>query len=213
MTDQTKRIFLGVLLIVAGGVFLLQQIFNIPFGGLFIALLFAMAGFVFLYFLLQDHKKWWAAIPGFTLLGLGALIATSSLLPEVSNRFGGSIFLGFIALGFLVVYLLQTSQWWPIIPAGVLFTLAIVAGIRGGGEIGGAVFFLGIGATFAALGFHPMGKKEKWPWIPAGICLALSVLILALSGALVGTIAGWVWALIFILVGGFFIVRALTRKE
>jgi membrane-bound ClpP family serine protease len=58
-----------------------------------------------------------------------------------------------------------------------------------------------------------MGKTEKWPWIPAGICFALAVLILALSGALVETIAGWVWALILILAGVFFVVRALNRKQ
>lgn len=212
MSDQTKRILLGVLLIAAGGFFLLQQVIDIPFGGLFIAMMFALAGFVFLYFLMQDRKKWWAAIPGFVLLGLGALIGLSSIFSEFGRRFGGSVFLGFIALGFLVVYLLQTTQWWPIIPAGVLFTLAVVAGLPGG-DLGGAVFFLGVGATFALLGLHPMGKKDKWPWIPAGICLVLGVLILGLSGALIGTIAGWVWALAFLLVGGFLVVRALLKKE
>ncbi len=213
MSDQSRRIFLGVVLILLGALFLLQQVFSIPFGGLFIALLFAAGGAVFLYFLIKDRSKWWAAIPGFVLLGLGALIAVSALLPEIGNRFGGSIFLGFIGIGFLVVYLLRTDQWWPIIPAGVLFTLAVVAGIRGGGELAGALFFLGVGGTFAALGLHPMGKTEKWPWIPAGICIALGVLILALSGALVQTAAGWIWALVLILGGGFFVVRALTRKE
>lgn len=212
MTDQSKRIFFGVLLVLLGGLFLLQQIFSIPFGGLFIALLFALGGAVFLYFLVKDRSKWWAAIPGFVLLGLGALIASSSVFPQFSNRFGGSLFLAFIGLGFLVVYLLRREQWWPIIPAGVLFTLAAVAGIRGGGDLAGAVFFLGVGATFAALGLHPMGKNERWPWIPAGICFGLAVLILALSGALVETFAGWVWAAILILVGGFFVVRAMLRK-
>lgn len=212
MSDQTKRILLGLLLIAAGGFFLLQQIVDIPFGGLFIGFLFALAGGVFLYFLIQDRNKWWAAIPGFTLLGLGALIALSSVFPELGRRFGGSVFLGFIGLAFLVVYLLQKTQWWPIIPAGVLFTLAVVAGLPGG-ELGGAVFFLGVGATFAVLGLHPMGKADKWPWIPAGICLALGVLILVLSGALVGTVAGWIWALAFLLVGGYLVVRTLVKKE
>jgi len=104
-------------LILVGVLFLLQQVFSIPFGGLFVALLFAAGGAVFLYFLVKDRSKWWAAIPGFVLLGLGALIG-SSLLPGVGNRIGGSIFLAFIGLGFLVVYLLRKDQWWPIIPAG-----------------------------------------------------------------------------------------------
>ena len=213
MSDQSRRVFWGVVLILVGVLFLLQQVFSIPFGGLFIALLFAAGGAVFLYFLVKDRSKWWAAIPGFVLLGLGALIGISSLLPGVGNRIGGSIFLAFIGLGFLVVYLLRKDQWWPIIPAGVLFTLAVVAGIRGGGELNGAIFFLGVGGTFAALGLHPLAKTEKWHWIPAGICLGLGVLILILSGALVQTAAGWIGAIVLILSGGYFVVRALTRKE
>lgn len=213
MNEQSKRIFLGVLLIVTGGVFLVQHIFQIPIGGLFIALLFAAAGAIFLYFLLKDREKWWLSIPGFTLLGLGALIALNNLMPKIGGRFGGAVFLGFTGLGFLVIFLLKPTQWWPIIPTGVLATLALVAGIHGGGGLGRAIFFLGIGATFAALGLHPLGKAEKWPWIPAGICLALGVLLLATSGALVGTIAGWIWAAAFIVVGTFFVIRALLKKE
>jgi hypothetical protein len=213
MSSQSRRVFFGVLLILVGVLFLLQQIFSIPFGGLFFALLFAVGGAAFLYVLIRDRSKWWAAIPGLVLLGLGALIASSTLFPEFGNRFGGSLFLAFIGLAFLVVYLLRTDQWWPIIPAGVLFTLALVAVPWGAGDLAGAIFFLGVGATFAVLGLHPMGKKEKWPWIPAGICFGLSVLILALSGALVESVAGWVWAGVLILVGVFFVVRAMLRKE
>jgi hypothetical protein len=57
-----------------------------------------------------------------------------------------------------------------------------------------------------------MGRQEKWPWIPAGICLGLGVLILILSGALIGTFAGWIWAALFIFAGIFLIIRAIHRK-
>jgi hypothetical protein len=212
MSSQTKRIFFGALLVLAGGVFLVQQIFNIPVGTLFIALIFAAGGAVFLYLLINDRQKWWAAIPGFTLLGLGVLIACGDLFPRFSDRFGGSIFLGFIALSFLVVELLNPAQWWPIIPAGVLATVALVAGLRDGGLIA-SVLFMGIGATFVLINFLPVGREQKWVWIPGGICLGLGVVILVTSGALLNTAAGWFFALLFIAGGAYLVIRSATKKE
>ncbi len=213
MSEQSKRILLGVLLVVAGGVFLLQQLLDIPVGGLFIALLFIVAGCVFLYFLLKDREKWWLVIPGFTLIGIGTLIAMDKLFPQLAGRFGGSVFLAAVALSFLAVHILKPSQWWPIIPAGILLTLALVAGLNLNGMANGGLLFLGIGATFTVLGLLPVGKTEKWPWIPAGICLLLGMVLFAGSGALVNSFMGWVLALGLILVGGYFVIRSLIRKE
>lgn len=213
MSDQTKRILFGVLLVLAGGVFLLQQLLNIPIGGLFIALLFVVAGCVFLYFLLRDREKWWLVIPGFTLLGIGAIIAMDKLFPQMAGRFGGSIFLGAVALSFLVVYILKPTQWWPIIPAGILITLALVAGLELNGAANGGLLFLGIGATFTVLGLMPVGKNEKWPWIPAVICLLLGLILVASSGALMESAMGWVLALVLIALGAYFVIRSLVKKE
>lgn len=212
MSEQSKRVLLGVLLVVAGAVFLLQQLLDIPVGGLFIALLFVLAGCVFLYFLLKDRQKWWLVIPGFTLIGIGGIIAMDKLFPNLAGRFGGAFFLAMIALSFLVVYLLKPSQWWPIIPAGVLITLALVAGLELNGMASGGLLFLGIGSTFTVLGLMPVGKAEKWPWIPAGICLLLGLILFASSGALMGSAAGWVFALVLIAAGAYFVIRSLVKK-
>ena len=212
MSDQSKRLFLGLFLIAAGTVFLFQQLFHLPFGSLFFGALFALGGLVFLSLLYKDREKWWAAIPGFTLIGLGLLIAFSALFPKLPGKIGGVIFLASIGVSFLVIYLLKPDRWWPIIPAGVILTVAMVAALPQGSELGGATFFLGVGTTFGLLGLHPMGRQEKWPWIPAGICLGLGVLILILSGALIGTFAGWIWAALFIFAGIFLIIRAIHRK-
>ena len=153
MSEQSKRVLLGVLLVVAGGVFLLQQLLDIPVGGLFIALLFIIAGCVFLYFLLKDREKWWLVIPGFTLIGIGSIIAMDKLFPQLAGRFGGSVFLAAVALSFLAVYILKPAQWWPIIPAGILITLALVAGL-GGSFVGGLLASLLAGDGLA---FKPSG--------------------------------------------------------
>lgn len=213
MSEQSKRILLGVLLVVAGGVFLLQQLLDIPVGGLFIALLFIVAGCVFLYFLLKDREKWWLVIPGFTLIGIGAIIAMDKLFPQLAGRFGGSVFLAAVALSFLAVYILKPTQWWPIIPAGILITLALVAGLQINGMASGGLLFLGIGTTFAVLGLMPVGKTEKWPWIPAGICLLLGLVLFASSGVLMESAVGWVLALGLIAAGAYFVIRSLVKKE
>lgn len=214
MKDNTRSIFLGVLLVLAGIIFLLQQLFNVPIGALFIALLFAAGGVAFLYVLLRDRKQWWAVIPGFTLLGLATLIAVSKLFPAFSDRFGGTIFLGSIALSFVLIKILNPDQWWPVIPAGVLATLAVIPALRSSnGMLIPAIFFIGIGATFAILGLLPVGKTEKWPWIPAGICLGIGAIFLVSSGILMNTAFGWIWAAAFIAVGGFLVIRSMVKKE
>jgi hypothetical protein len=214
MNSNSRRLFFGILLVLAGVLFLLQQIFNLSISGLFIALIFAVAGAAFLFVVFKDHEKWWAVIPGFTLLGLGALIACSDLFPRFAGVFGGALFLGSIALAFIAILILKPSNWWAIIPAGVLTTLALIAGLGDkNGLASGGIFFAGVGATFAAVGLLPIGRKEKWPWIPAGICFVIGTLIMIGSGALVNSLLGWIWAVAFLAVGIFLVVRSMNKKE
>ncbi len=105
MTDSAKRIFGGIALILVGGLFLIQQIFHLPFhlGGVWVAAVFALAGAVFLYVLATRRENWWAAIPGFVLVGPGRAHCRGRVLPCFCGNFGGTLFLGFIGLAFLVV--------------------------------------------------------------------------------------------------------------
>ena len=128
---------------------------------------FAAGGIVFLYLVLKDREKWWAFIPGLTLLGLAALIAGGDLFRDFTNQFGGSMFLGSIALSFIAILIVKPSNWWAVIPAGVLTTLALIAGIQSGnGMLEGGLFFLGIGSTFAAVGLMPWDGMRNGPGYP-----------------------------------------------
>jgi len=214
MKKISKQMFFGGLLVLAGIIFLVQQIFSIPIGGLFVSMFFLAGALIFIYLVVTDKEKWWALIPGSTLLGLAALIACGDLAPQFTNLYGGAMFLGSIALGFLLVFILKPSNWWAVIPTGVLATIALIAGIHGNyGMLQGGLFFLGIAATFAAVGFLPHLKNEKWPWIPAGICFVLGTLILVGSGALINSIFGWIWAVAFIAVGILLVIRSFMKKE
>lgn len=217
MKLSTRRIFLGAALILVGALFLVQQLLHLPInvGTVIMAMIFVLGGLAFLYVMSGGRDNWWAAIPGMVLLGLGVLIATSEFFPSFAAIYGGSLFLGFMGLGFLVVLLLRPESWWAIIPAGVLFTLALVAGMARwfNGFATGAIFFLGIGLTFAIVGVMPIGRSEKWPWIPACICLLFGTLLMIGSGAFLNSVFGLVWPAILVLGGGYLIVRSFTNKN
>ena len=214
MNTNSKRFLFGTLLVLAGVIFLLQQLFNWAIGGVFISMLFAAGAFVFLFVFISDHTKWWALIPGFTLLGLAGVIATGDLFPVFNSRFGGSLFLGCIALAFIFIFVFRRDYWWAVIPAGVLTTLAIITTIpSGNGLFTGGFLFIGIGATFGALGLLPVGKKDKWPWIPAGILLVLGTMLLIGAENRTQTSFGLVLAGAFLLSGIYLVVRTLVKKN
>lgn len=208
-----SRFIWGGLLILAGVVFLLQ---NLGFIGvisdLFWALLLGAAGVFFLTVFTQNRAHWWALIPGFTLLSIAVTIVSSVLVPSFSDVWGGSIVLGGIGASFLVIYLLDRRGWWALIPAGVMLTLAVIAGLGGlfpGLESGG-ILFLGIGATFALLALLPNTQGQlKWAWIPAGIMLFMGLVLVAAAGEFVV----YILPLVLIVGGGYLILRTFNPRQ
>ena len=206
-----SRIFWGVLLIVGGVLFLLQSLFGIQFGSLFWSTIFVLGGLFFLSVFLTNRAHWWAIIPGFTLIGVGATIAVDALLPSLAETFGGSLVLGGIGLSFLVVYLQNKEYWWAIIPCGVLLSLAIAIPLESLlGDTGFvSLFFLGMALTFAIVAMVPTPEgRMQWPWIPAGILGLMGVLFGAFSGAFMAYLV----PLALILVGGILIFQTLRRR-
>lgn len=118
-----------------------------------------------------------------------AALALASLLPGVG---GGALFLAAIGLAFAVVWRRDPSQWWAILPAGTLGTLALVAALGPvGGRIGGPVFLIGLAATFFALTRLKM-DPQPWAIYPAA---ALAVLGLVSFGG------GGSWVVPVLLIG------------
>ena len=116
------RMLLGALLLFFGVIGVLQA-FNIvafegEWWGVFFGVIFAVAGGAFLYVLAKNRSNWWAAIPGFSLLGIALTILSSALFPTWGGRFGGAFVLGFIGLSFWIIYFLSADRWWRSSPAG-----------------------------------------------------------------------------------------------
>lgn len=201
----------GILLIAAGCFFLLQNmgwfgdLSNLIWSGLL-----GIGALVFLYvFFSRPRAQWWAAIPGFTLLGLATIVFIDNFGPAFFQSLTGSIFMGSIAVGFVMVYLVDQSMWWALIPAGALTTIALTAGLEDvDGLDSGGVFFMGLGLTFLVLGLltQRTAEPQAWAFIPAAILLAFGVLIGTNFSSF-----GLLWPFVLIAGGGYLIWR--NRRE
>lgn len=193
-----RRTQLGVALVALGVLALLSNV------GLFAGLsrvigmvLFGAAGVLVIGMYRRDPGRLWTLPVGFTLLGLA--VATLEL------PWSGGAFLGSIGLGFLSIWLLDSerNRWWALIPAGVLFTLGVVATIdqmtRASSDTSGTIFFLGLAATFAALYLLP-SVQQRWAIWPALALGVIAILTMSFSG-------GWIAPLVLIAVGAWLLTR------
>src|SRR5512133_237552 len=178
MGRMNPRLLIGILLLVGGFLSLLDAMGIISnAGGIFWGLIFGVSGLVFLYLLFSDQThNWWAAFPGFTLLGM----AVSSFLPDSLNAYSGFAFFAGISMAFWWVYFTDHERWWAIIPGGVLLTLGLISvldEVTAAGTSGS--LFLGLGLTFILVAILPGGPSRTWALIPGTILL--------IFGAVVGT--------------------------
>jgi len=204
MKRLDPSIFGGLILILAGGLFLLQGMGYLDnVGDIFWGAMFLAAGALFLFAFFTG--SWWAVIPGCVLAGIGALI----LLPDSLEVYGGALFLGSIALAFWLVFLTAPRErWWAIIPAGVLTTLAAVTFLpdRIGGMATGGIFFFGLALTFLLVALL---AGMRWAYYPAA-ALAFVGLLAAFS---LGAISNYAWAIVLIGGGGYLVYRALRPSS
>ncbi|MHB8932549.1 MAG: hypothetical protein ACYC6H_03665 [Bellilinea sp.] len=210
MNPMRWRTLAGGLLILAGVIALLNSIAGINLGSYVWAILFVLGGIAFLYVMATDKSNWWAAIPGFTLVGIGSGIGVAELLPRTADVLTPVFILGGIGIGFLVVYLLNPSFWWAIIPMGVMLSIVIMIGLEPIIAHAEILFFLGLAATFGVLALLPInnGKRDTWPLYPAAAMLLLAFI----NGVGETTWAGYLMPVIIILAGGYLVFRAVRIK-
>ncbi len=213
--ERNSALIWGLLLIAGGSFFFLQQfsIFSFVSDLVWTALFAAGAcAFGFL-FLTNPRQNWWAAIPGFTLAGLSGVTLIDQFNIQALDSISGPLFLASIGLGFAVIFLVNPEMWWALIPGGVMMTIAATAYAD---EVGlsidtGAIFFLGLGLTFAAVGAMPGrgGAPRRWAFIPAGIMLIMGLMI----GFSMENSIQFLWPLAMIGAGLFLIWKRLIVKK
>jgi hypothetical protein len=203
---------LGILLLIAGAVLLLQNlgVLGETIMNLVWVLLFGLGGLAFLLVFFFNREHWWALIPGCTLLGLAVLIGFGEQLQAAA----GALFMAAIGLSFALIYILRREHWWPIIPAGSLFSVAalILAAGAGAEAASVGVLFLGLALTFLLVyllpGEHP---ERRWALIPAGVLAVLGVVSFISLSSL--AVMNYIWPAALIVGGGYLLWRTWRMRQ
>jgi len=199
-------LIIGGALILFGVLFLLNNfdIVDISVGAVF-AGIFVLAGLIFLVVFLLDREQWWALIPGFVLMGVGATIFVGEYMRFGKVDVAGAVMLIFIALPFWVIYILKRDFWWALFPAGAMTSIAALTLVPSRyDDLGVAVMFFGWAATFLLVYYL---AKQKWAIWPMLGLLAMAISFLA--GAF--NIFGYLWPIVIIGAGAYLIYRAMRK--
>lgn len=203
MKRSSGALIWGIFLLVAGLFLQLKGLglFGI-WGDLIWGALFAAAGLGFVVWFVFDLGRWWRAIPGFTLLSIGALLILQSQRIDLLAWDSPLVLLG-MALGFWAVLLVRREHWWAVLPAGMLTVIGVLLGFWSALSAGGrlAVLFGGIGLVFVLLYLIRFGQHDtRWAAIPAGALLLLSLVTLMQTVSLPPLIAAW-WPILLVVAG------------
>lgn len=200
-----KNLLIGVLLVAFGALFLMDQFGVIHFlRDTIIGLMFLGGAAAFLTVFANDRRQWWSLFPA---AGLG-FVGLAILMPNGGNIMGTILFL-LLGGAFMAVHATRPDQVWPIIPGGVLLTLALVTFVE---TIsfnlfdGGAIFFFGLAATFVAVWYRALDRRHySWALIVAAVLAAIGALVLI--GSMMGMFFKFGIPIAMILIG----VYALTE--
>jgi len=210
--QRLGRIFIALLLIFMGAVALIANlgILTLPLvlsgPNLIWMILFGLGGIAFMVLFFTDRANWWAIIPGLTLVALAILVG--GLLPQALEQWAGAIFIGLLSLSFWGVFLSRRENWWAVIPAGVLLSVAalITAAVSGlQSELSVAILFFGMGLTFLILNWLPSPVQgSRWPLIPAAVLAILGLFFLIGAGQTIN----WLVGVILIIAGAWIFYRS-----
>jgi hypothetical protein len=90
-----------------------------------------------------ERTQWWALIPAYVLLAVAVMIGLTGL-GVLSDALVPAFILLAIAIPFFVVYARDRSQWWPLIPGGILAVVGLSFLVAEGAfmYLGAAILFL-----------------------------------------------------------------------
>jgi hypothetical protein len=210
LTDRTRNWWAlipgGVMLFLALTTLLVDSV-----GGEWVgSLLLFMLAVSFLVVYLTNRTRTWALLVAYIL---GVL----SIAPAMSSGGGkgayfGAIFLFAIAVPFFVLYFRSATNWWAIIPAGVMTVLAVIAalaitGVIRNQEQGGyanAILMGGIAVPFAVLWLR---HAKAWAKV-----VTIVLVIVALASILFVSYYNIFWPVAIILGGIYLFYTALRPK-
>lgn len=163
----------------------------------------------FLIVFLRDRQQWWALIPAYVMLVIGAMVPL--IVGHVlAGWFIATYILTAIALPFVLVFVLDTERWWALILAyilmavGVMIWLIDIRILRGVG-VPAYIAFAAALPFFVAFVRNP---REQRPLIPALIGAVIGV-----GFVMAGTFTQYILPAVLIVMGGGLLILQLTRGE
>ena len=212
LTDRTRNWWAlipgGVMLFLAMTTLLVDNVGGEWVGSMFLFLI----GLSFFIVYLNNRTRNWALLVAYILFVLSIAPAMASGGGDTAAYFG-TVFLLAVALPFYIIYFRSSEQnWWAIIPAGVMTTIAIIAtlGIAGwirDTETGGysnAIMMGGLAVTFAVVWLR---HAKDWAKIVAIILAALAV-----ASVFFASYTEIFWPVAIILAGGYLLYTALRPR-
>ena len=195
---------LAVVLIGAGLLMFLSNfgLFGALPAFIWVCLLFALGALIWTR--LPERFPFWQRLVIYIAVGIFAIIS--------ADAFAATVSLGFPAMAFAFVYLRNPRNWWAIIPAGVLTSVALLVTIetlfhRWDGT---AFMMLGFAATFTLLYLLPKERGgQPWALYPAILWIVLTMMI----NDPVGDMPSWLLPVLLIGGGAFILWRWQQHEE
>lgn len=127
--ERRDRLTIALILIGIGIVLLVGQLT----GQWEWAILVLGFGFLGAYFLTWNYGL---LVPGGILTGLGGGIILTMLIQSAPEDYEATLFLVPFGLGFILIWVLdalftRVSNWWPLIPGGIIVLVGLAVGIGG----------------------------------------------------------------------------------
>jgi hypothetical protein len=185
-------------------------------GGEWVGALFLfMIALSFYVVYLNNRTRIWALLVAYILavLGIAPLMSTGGR----DAAYFGPIFLFAVALPFFVVYFRSAENWWAIIPAGSITTIAIIAALaiaglidedgRGaliGAGLANAILMAGLAVTFAVVWL-----RHAKPWARV---VTVTLALVAVASVFFASYSNLLWPVAIILVGVYLFYTALRPK-
>lgn len=191
MSDKRNNLVWGVVLVLLGGLLLIQNLGIIPefSEGVWAIILGAACIFFIAIYLLNGTENWGWLFPIFITGGLALTAALS--LTNVNPIWVGAAFMASASVPFWIVYLFNRKEhWWALIPgwATAILTLIILVSNVWSGEIIGALVMWAIALPFIFV--YLRNREHWWALIPGFIMAGLGVVVLMTSRgaeAIIGT--------------------------
>lgn len=177
-----------------------------------VAALLALMGAAFLLAIAFQRENWFYVIPGFSLLSLGGVVYLTTL-ENIKPEWLGALFLGGIALGFLVIFLRNRQErWWALLQAETILIIALIGlglGIpESATKLVGAILFGGFAVSFFFVWLFS-GHRGRFAWslILSGV---LAVFAAAIFAAGQNAVMVMLWPGLLLLIGVFLLLRVFS---